>query len=92
MNSASQLILGSVTYYQVVFTLPGDLSSLSLGNRKAGKHELSATDALTGLEHQDHSDGDTRHGKQPVVMTTPCGSPCSCGAPLILQGEIRKPS
>lgn len=34
MDSASQLILPGVPYYQVVFTLPGDLSRLALGNRR----------------------------------------------------------
>lgn len=32
---AEQLILSGVTYYQVVFTLPGDLSQLGLANREA---------------------------------------------------------
>jgi hypothetical protein len=32
---AEQLILSDVTYYQTVFTLPGDLSELALANREA---------------------------------------------------------
>jgi predicted nucleic acid-binding Zn ribbon protein len=32
---AEQLILAGVTYYQTVFTLPGDLSELALANREA---------------------------------------------------------
>ncbi len=35
MDSSSQLILDGVDYFQVVFTLPGDLSRLALGNRRA---------------------------------------------------------
>jgi hypothetical protein len=35
MDSASKLILEGVPYYQVVFTLPSDLSRLALGNRRA---------------------------------------------------------
>ena len=35
MDSSSRLILDGTDYYQVVFTLPGDLSRLSLGNRRA---------------------------------------------------------
>ena len=34
LDSAAQLLLGNVTYYQVVFTLPDTLSLLTLGNRK----------------------------------------------------------
>ncbi len=35
LDSSSQLILDGVDYYQVVFTLPSDLSRLALGNRRA---------------------------------------------------------
>ena len=34
VESASELILAGVAYFQVVFTLPSDLSRLALGNRK----------------------------------------------------------
>ncbi len=35
MDSSSRLILDGVDYFQVVFTLPHDLSRLALGNRRA---------------------------------------------------------
>jgi len=35
LDSSAQLLLPGVTYYQVVFTIPDKLSSLTLGNRKA---------------------------------------------------------
>lgn len=34
LDSTAQLLLDNVTYYQVVFTLPEQLSALALGNRK----------------------------------------------------------
>lgn len=34
IDSAEQLLLEGVPYFQVVFTLPGALSSLALGNRR----------------------------------------------------------
>jgi hypothetical protein len=35
LDSSAKLLLPGVTYYQVVFTIPDKLSSLTLGNRKA---------------------------------------------------------
>ena len=35
LDSSAQLLLPGVTYYQVVFTIPDKLSSLTLGNRQA---------------------------------------------------------
>lgn len=43
LDSSSRLILDGVDYYQVVFTLPGDLSRLGLGNRRAIYDQLFAS-------------------------------------------------
>jgi len=46
---AEQLILDGVTYYQVVFTLPSELSELALANRKA-MSELLCSSAWKALK------------------------------------------
>ncbi len=35
LSSSAKLLLPGITYYQVVFTIPDKLSSLTLGNRRA---------------------------------------------------------
>jgi hypothetical protein len=34
MDSAAKLLLPGIDYFQVVFTMPAELSSLALGNRR----------------------------------------------------------
>ena len=43
LDSSSRLILDGVDYFQVVFTLPGVLSRLALGNRRPIYNQLFAS-------------------------------------------------
>lgn len=50
LDSTGELILDGVDHFQVVFTLPGELSSLALGNRKA-IYDLLFTSSWQALRH-----------------------------------------
>ena len=63
LDSASQLILPGVPYFQVVFTLPGDLSRLALGNRRV-IYNLLFRSAWAALQATIRSE----HGYDPAAL------------------------
>ena len=65
---AEQLILQGVTYYQVVFTLPGDLSELALANREA-MADLLFESAATSLRKTIRSQQDYDPASMMVLHT-----------------------
>lgn len=62
-DRAEQLILEGVIYYQVVFTLPGDLSEMALANRES-MADLLFTSAAKSL----HKTVRTQQGYEPASM------------------------
>lgn len=63
VDSASELILDGVDYYQVVFTLPSELSRLALGNRKA-IYDLLFRSAYEAMKQTVESE----HGYDPAAI------------------------
>ena len=63
LDSASRLILDGVDHFQVVFTLPSDLSSLALGNRKP-IYDLLFASAWSALKQTIQSE----HGYDPAAL------------------------
>ena len=63
MDSQRQLLLDGVNYFQVVFTLPGELSSLALGNRRA-IYNLLFTSAWSALKETIQYE----HGYDPAAL------------------------
>ena len=63
LDSASRLILDGVDHFQVVFTLPSELSSLALGNRKP-IYDLLFSSAWSALKQTIQSE----HGYDPAAL------------------------